>query len=242
MNFRELHNVECIEIQINGAGEYFLPRPQFCQNKIDSMFIWDGNPNMYNQNIYLSVYSIEKKPLYINVPGVEFVFDNFNNAINEVIDFDLLKVVYTGSENFTLRLYFSMEERIVSLSEYLNYNFNCKNLHINIADRVLNEIVEGNKFFDLFSSNEAAFLRGKKIRAISCNIGQNFSINFCLKSGKSMNNIAYPFFHQSPTPLVRYANLFPFLMNDEIDLDRSNIILHSYNQNQKYIDLVFFYE
>ena len=82
MKYRELHNIELIELNINGAGEYFFPRPQFANKKINSIFLWDANQNMKNKNIYISIYSIEKKPLYVNVPAIEFAFDNNNNFIN----------------------------------------------------------------------------------------------------------------------------------------------------------------
>lgn len=241
MNFRELHNVECIEVPINGAGDYYIPRPQFADKKIDSIFIWDGNSNMYNQNLYLSVYSIEKKPLYINIPGVELVFDNLNNRINETIDFDLFKITYTGELQFILNIYFSIGEKIISQEEYFSATWNCKNLHINILDRIPDKEIGEYKLY-YFTANEADFLRGRKVRVISNELGQLFALNLSLKSGQSMKNILNPFFHQSPTPIAPYANLFPFLMNDEIDLDNSYIALKTINQYYKYIDLTFFYE
>ena len=82
------------------------------------------------------------------------------------------------------------------------------------------------KFFDFFSDNEANFFRGKKVRMISSD-STSFFISLVTKSGKSFKNIPFQFLIQSPaTPFV---NLMPFLMNDEIDLDKSTIQFNKIN-------------
>lgn len=237
MKYRELHNIELIELNINGAGEYFFPRPQFVNKKINSIFLWDGNQNMKNENIYISIYSIEKKPLYVNVPAIEFAFDNNNNFINEVIDFDLLKITYTGDNtNLQLMCWFSTDEKLID-SEDFAIPLKCKNIHIDLLAAVEREYFEQDRFIDLFSADDADFLRNRKIRMITC-LNNPFLINLVMTSGNSFNLIPFYFFSQ--TPVHPYANILPFIMNDYIDLEKSSIIMNGFTH--PYLDLTFFYE
>lgn len=235
---RELHNIDCIEIPINGAGDYFIPRPVFHDKKIDSLFLYDGRTtNMSNNDLYVSIYSIEKKPLFVNAPAVSFNFYNINNYISAVIDFDLFKITYTGSDSFTLYCYFSTDEKMVDLESIYEKRLSVKNLKKDLLSWAEEEYMNFDKFFDYFSDNEANFFRGKKVRMISSNT-TSFFISLVTKSGKSFKNIPFQFLIQSPaTPFV---NLMPFLMNDEIDLDKSTI---QFNEINNYIfDLAFYFE
>lgn len=239
MKYRELHNIELIELNINGAGEYFFPRPQFAEKKINSIFLWDANQYMKNENIYISIYSIEKKPLYVNIPAIEFAFDNNNNFINEVIDFDLLKITYTGNRtDLKLLCWFSTDEKIIDSEEFAKIPLKCKNLHIDLVRIVEQEYLDGDRFIDLFSADDADFLRDKKIRMITFNNNSPFLINLVMTSGNSFNLLPFYFFSQ--TPVIPYANLLPFIMNDYIDLDRSSMIMNGFTS--QYLDLTVFYE
>lgn len=239
MKYRELHNIELIELNINGAGEYFFPRPQFANKKINSIFLWNTNQDMKNENIYISIYSIEKKPLYVNIPAIEFAFDNNNNYINEVIDFDLLKITYTGnSSDLTLLCWFSTDEKIIDSEEFAKIPLKCKNLHIDLIREVEREHLDGDRFIDLFSADDADFLRNKKIRMITCDQKNPFLINLIMTSGNSFNLLPFYFFSQ--TPVGTYSNILPFIMNDYIDLDRSSLIMNGFTS--QYFDLTIFYE
>lgn len=235
---RELHNIDCIEIPISGAGDYFIPRPVFHDKKIDSLFLYDGRTiNMSNNDLYVSIYSIEKKPLYINAPAVSFNFYNINNYISAVIDFDLFKITYTGSASFTLYCYFSTDEKMVDLESIYNKRLSVKNLKKDILSWIEDEYFQGDKFFDFFSDNDANFFRGKKVRMISSG-SAHFFISLVTKSGKSFKNIPFQFLIQSPAS--PYVNLMPFLMNDEIDLDKSTINIYNFTSSR--FDLALYYE
>ena len=207
MNYRELHNVECIELQIKGAGDYYFPRPSFADKKIDSVFVWDGNGDMKNSNIYISIYSQDKKPLYINIPAVEFAFDNINNFINEIIDFDLLKITYTGEEELTLYTWFSMNEKKISEDDFFKLPLNCKNIRVNLLEIGEREMFEGDDYFKIFSDNDAEFFKNKIIRMIKCSI-PGIAFNFLLDNNKSLKTIPSCWLRQ--TPVIPYANLMPF--------------------------------
>lgn len=248
MNYRELHNVDFIGIEINGAGEYTLPRPVFADKTINSLFIWDYNEDMYNGNLFVTIYTVEKKPLFINIPAIEFSFDNINNFINETIDFDLFKITYTGNKTFTLGCWFSSDEKYITSDEVSSSNWKSKNIHLNLETIAYEEISQkySDWKFDFFS-NIADFFRGKKIRRISIDGIPLVSFNFVFKSGKTITNIPFVFLRQ--TIVGAYGNTMPFIINDEIDLERSWI---DYNidgdgnsdgdDSLSFLDLIFYYE
>lgn len=236
---RELHNIDCIEISINGAGDYFIPRPVFHDKKIDSLFLYDARTiDMRNNDLYVSIYSIEKKPLYVNAPAVSFNFYNTNNYISSVIDFDLFKITYTGSASFSLLCYFSTDEKMVDLESIYEKRLSVKNLKKDMLSWIEDEYFQGDKFIDFFSDNEANFFRGKKVRMISSNSGV-FFISLVTKSGKSFKNIPFQFLIQSPAS--PFINLMPFLINDEIDLDKSELIFNGMIDGN-ILDLAVYYE
>lgn len=240
MKIRELHQVDCIELAINGAGEYFFPIPQFKDKKIDSIFIWDGETNMQNNNLFISIYSSEKKPLYVNCPAIEFNFDNVNNRICEVLDFDLLKIMYTGTRQFTLYVYFSQDEKMIDIESIYNRPIDVKNLHIDLENIISKEMAQGDKWVSLLSADNADYLRTRTVRMISCSIKYQFLFNIQLKNGNSLNKIPFFFFRQSP--VTPYENVLPFVLADAIDIDLSSIKLLAYQQyTSPYIDLTFHY-
>ena len=223
---RELHDIDCIEIPINGAGDYFFPQTSFSDKKIDSIFIWDqkfiqgGNDNMLNENLFLSVYSIEAKPLYINVPCSEFRFDNLNYHIAEVIDFNLLKITYTGNETFNLLCYFSKDEKIINYEAKADKN---KTI-IRGEFRQITEDVS-------FTANEIDFFKNKKIQRIYYQ-DMPFFFDIVFVNGKSLKNIPSIWFD------LNKDNIIPFCLNDEIDFERSKINLDV----AMYFNLTFFYK
>lgn len=240
MKIRELHQVDCIELAINGAGEYFFPIPQFKDKKIDSIFIWDGETDMQNNNLFISIYSSEKKPLYVNCPAIEFNFDNVNNRICEVLDFDLLKIMYTGTRQFTLYVYFSQDEKMIDIESIYNRPIDVKNLHIDLENIINEEMAQGDKWVSLLSADNADYLRTRTVRMISCSIKYQFLFNIQLKNGNSLNKIPFFFFRQSP--VTPYENVLPFVLSDAIDIDLSSIKLLAYQQyTSPYIDLTFHY-
>ena len=239
MNYRELRNVECIELQIKGAGDYFFSRPQFADKKIDGVFFDNVSRTGLLLDLYISIYSIEKKPLYINIPLTEFCFDNISNNVGEVIDWNLTKIIYTGSTAFTLYSYFSMEEKTIEKEYFQSLKLKCKNIRINV------NTINDNRFrldniANSFTADDAAFFQNKKVRMISCSGNHNFLLNLFLKSGYTLNNISNYFLTQSDNRWNR--NILPFIMNDYIDLDRSSIVLLRKSTLSDYIDLIFFYE
>ena len=222
---RELHNIDCIEIPINGAGDYFIPRPVFHDKKIDSIFIWDQKINVKNENLFLSVYSIDAKPLYVNVPCSEFRIDNFNNPIFEVIDFDLFKITYSGNETFNLLCYFSRNEKIV---EYV----------VN-ADK--NKTILRGSYSELirdfsFTANDIDFFKNKKIKRILFS-GTLFFFDIVFVNGNSLKNIPSFWFDYSVSD-INLNNITPFCLNDEIDFERSDIKLTA----NRFFNLTFFYK
>lgn len=242
MNYRELHNVECIELQIKGAGDYFFPRPSFADKKIDSIFLWDTKEDMDNSNFYISVYSQDKKPLYVNIPAVEFAFDNVNNFVNEILDFDLLKITYTGDENLTLYTWFSMDEKNISEDDFFKLPLNCKNIRVNLIEFGQRESFEGDPYFKIFSDNDIEFFKDKTIRMIKCSI-PTIAFDFLLENGKSLKTIPSCWLRQ--TPVYSYANLMPFITKERIDLSRSFLsadffLLLGYEPS--YIDITFYFE
>ena len=241
MNFRELHKVDCITLNIRGAGDYFFPRPNYVDKKIDSLMVWDGNPDMKNSDLFVTIYSIEQKPLYINVPAKEFSFDNINNRIGEVIDFDLLKITYTGSGNLTLLCHFSMDEKIVSAPEFQRKALDAKNIKLDITERVVELMPTpvSKEFFNLFTGNNADFFQEKNIRMISFDKAQIILLNLVTRNGYLKK---IPFWWMSQTPVYPYWNQMPFLMNDEIYLDRSSIEFIKPIGNNTILNLTFYYE
>ena len=154
-----------------------------------------------------------------------------------MIDFDLFKITYTGSASFTLYCYFSTDEKMVDLESIYNKRLSVKNLKKDILSWIEDEYFQGDKFLDFFSDNEANFFRGKKVRMISSGSAY-FFISLVTKSGKSFKNIPFQFLIQSPaTPFI---NFMPFLMNDEIDLDKSTINIYNFTSSR--FDLALYYE
>ena len=243
MNYRELHNVECIELKINGAGEYFFPRPSFTDKIINSIFLWETKDDLRNKNIYISIYSQDKKPLYVNVPAVEFAFDNVNNFIDEIIDFDLLKITYTGDEELTLYSWFSMDEKKISEDDFFKLPLNCRNIRVNFEEFATTEYFENDPYFKIFSDNDAEFFKDKTIRMIKCSTPL-LAFDFLLNNGKSLKTIPTCWMQQ--TPVIPYANLMPLLVKEKIDLNRSylnkDLILSSDYNLPTYIDITFYFE
>lgn len=240
MNYRELHNIECIELEIRGADEYFFPRPQFADKKIDGVFFENMARGESRNNLYISIYSIEKKPLYVNIPLVEFNFDNINNNIGEIIDWELSKITYTGSLAFTLYSYFSMEEKTIEKEQFQSLKLKCKNIQIAV-NTINDDSFRLDNVSNAFTADDAAFFQDKKIRMISCSEKHTYLLNLFLKSGRTFNNISNYFLTQLQVGSTR-KNLLPFIMNDYIDLDRSSIEILRINPTSDYIDLMFFYE
>lgn len=242
MNYRELHNVECIELKINGAGDYFFPRPSFADKKIDSIFLWDTKEDLDNSNFYISVYSQDKKPLYVNIPAVEFAFDNVNNFINEILDFDLLKITYTGDEELTLYTWFSMDEKKISEDDFFKLPLNCKNIRVDFSEVGVSEYLEGDPYFKIFSDNDIEFFKNKTIRMIKCSI-PTIAFDFLLENGKSLKTIPSCWLQQ--TPVYPYANLMPFITKERIDLSRSFLNTDFFallDSEPSYIDITFYFE
>lgn len=239
MNYRELHNIECIELPIRGAGEYFFPRPQFANKKIDGVFFENMARGETRGNLYISIYSIEKKPLYVNIPLVEFNFDNINNNVGEIIDWELSKITYTGSSAFTLYSYFSMEEKPIKKECFQSLKLKCKCIRIDV-NAINNDDTFSNSS-NSFTADDAAFFQNKKIRMISCSEKHTYLLNLFLKSGNTFNKIPNYILTQIQVGSTR-KNLLPFIMNDYIDLDRSSIEVLRINPTSDYIDLMFFYE
>lgn len=239
MNYRELHNIECIELPIRGAGEYFFPRPQFANKKIDGVFFENMARGESRGNLYISIYSIEKKPLYVNIPLVEFNFDNINNNVGEIIDWELSKITYTGSSAFTLYSYFSMEEKPIKKECFQSLQLKCKCIRIDV-NAINNDDTFSNSS-NAFTADDAAFFQNKKIRMISCSEKHTYLLNLFLKSGNTFNKIPNYILTQIQVGSTR-KNLLPFIMNDYIDLDRSSIEVLRINPTSDYIDLMFFYE
>ena len=241
MKIRELHQVDCIEIAINGSGDYFFPLPSFKDKKIDSIFMWDGAEDMSNTNLFVSIYSSDRKPLYVNCPAVKFGFDNINNRIDKVLDFDLLKVTYTGSNTFTLYVYFSTEEKIIDLQSYQVPLLNAKNLRLDLERIIYEEQMQGDKWVSLLSADNADYMRGKKVRFISCKVSQKYLISLQFTNGKSLNKIPFCFLQQ--TPVLPYTNVMPFVVDGVIDLDLTYMeILQPFNPQRLYIDLTMYYQ
>lgn len=231
MKIRQFRNIECIKLQIDGAGIYHLPQTAFKNEKIDSLFFFALKDNMPNfdfqegmlenlNNLYVDIFSVEKKPLYVNIPPLSFRIDNLLNRVEEKLDFDLTKITYTGSEKLTLYIYFSIDERIVELEDATNEYLCSKSL--NYDYNTIRDGVAANGYsYRIFDDDTASFFMArmsKKINIEDSTIGAFF--NFTLKSGKSLVKIPSLFFYQA---IVEPSNIVPFLIDDTLDLFLSNI-------------------
>lgn len=231
MKIRQFSNIECIKINIDGAGVYHLPQTSFKNEKIDSLLFFALKDNVLNfdfkkgmlenlNNLFVDIFSVEKKPLYVNVPLLSFRIDNLLNRVEEKLDFDLTKITYTGSEKLTLYIYFSIDERIVELEDAINQCISTKSLNYDFRTILDGAYVNGYNY-RMFDDDTASYFmerKSKKINIEDATICNFYNITFT--SGKSLVKIPTLFFHQS---VLEPSNLVPFIIDDTIDLFRSNI-------------------
>lgn len=230
MKIRQFRNIECIKIHINGAGVYHLPQTAFKNKKIDSLLFFalkdsedvefENGMGKNLNNLFVDIFSVEKKPLYVNIPLLSFRIDNLLNRVEEKLDFDLTKITYTGSEKLTLYIYFSIDERIVELEDATNEYLCSKSLNYDY-NTILNSIAANGYSYRMFDDDTASFFMdrtSKKINIEDSTIGAFF--NFTLKSGNSLVKIPSLFFYQA---IVEPSNLIPFMIDDTLDLFLSNV-------------------
>ena len=233
MKIRQFQNIECVKLQIDGAGVYHIPQTAFKNEKIDSLFFFalkDGNSHadfmrgMSNNlnNLFVDIFSIEKKPLYVNIPLLSFRIDNLLNRVEEKLDFDLTKITYTGSEQLTLYIYFSIGEKIIELEDVATKYLNSKSLNYDY-NTIMNGIGANGYNYRIFDDDTASYFMertSKKINTNSTSICAFF--DFVFTSGKSLVKIPTLFFYQS---IIEPSNICPFMIDDTLDLFRSNICM-----------------
>lgn len=231
MKIRQFSNIECIKINIDGAGVYHLPQTSFKNKKIDSLLFFAlKETNDYQDfkrgmgenlnNLYIDVFSIDQKSLSVNTPLLSFRIDNLLNRIEEVIDFDLTKITYTGNEELTLYVYFSIGEKIIELEEAateylcsksLNYDFNT----------IANGVAANSYNYRMFDDDTAAYFAERTAKKINVSNDKILAFfNFVFTSGNSLVKIPSLFFYQS---ILEPSNITPFMINDTLDMFRSNI-------------------
>lgn len=257
MKIREFHNIECLEININGAGVYHFPKPDFAGKKIDSIFLFPFtySASYYDEilmnNTYIDLFSADRRPLYTNVPAVSFRFDNLNNRIDSILDFDLSQITYTGTSDFSLAIYFSTDEKLIDFEEFIKLPLNHKTLtKKNAMESELNMVWENDS--KIFDDNDINYFRGKTVKQICIPGGfivSAHALNIILKNGNSFKNLPCQIFFQNPVGEDYNINKLPFLMCDEIDFDRSymglietrhtDITVRKARSADGYIDLTF---
>lgn len=233
MKIRQFRNIECVKLHIDGAGIYHLPQTAFKNEKIDSLFFFalengnyhadfmDGMRENLN-NLFVDIFSIEKKPLYVNIPLLSFRIDNLLNRVEEKLDFDLTKITYTGSGKLTLYVYFSIDEQIVELEAATNEYLNSKSLNYDY-NTIMNGIGANLYNYRMFDDDTASYFMertSKKINTDSTSICAFF--DFVFTSGKSLVKIPTLFFYQS---IIEPSNICPFMIDGTLDLFRSNVCM-----------------
>jgi hypothetical protein len=231
MKIRQFRNIECVKLHIDGAGIYHLPQTAFKNEKIDSLLFFalkDNNTDYKFQqgmlenlnNLFVDIFSVEKKPLYVNIPLLSFRIDNLMNRVEEKLDFDLTKITYTGSEKLILYIYFSIDERIIEFEDAINQCISTKSLNYDY-NTILDGVAANGYNYHIFDDDTASYFmerKSKKINIENATICNFYNITFT--SGKSLVKIPTLFFHQS---VFEPSNLVPFIIDDTIDLFRSNI-------------------
>lgn len=227
MKVRQYSNIECVKIQIDGAGVYHLPQTAFKDKKIDSLLFFaltDGSYQDFSRgmgdnlnNLFIDIFSIEKKPLYVNVPLLSFRIDNLLNRVEEKLDFDLTKITYTGSDALTLYIYFSLGEKIIELKD--SY-YNVKSLNCDYYS-IANGVGANGYNYNLFDNDIASFFIERTSKKINVKNNSIFCfLDFVFADGRSLVKIPSLFFYQS---IIEPSNIAPFMIDGVLDLFRSNL-------------------